>query len=136
MLVQGKLEAAEPLCEKAIAVWADTLGESHSKVATAINNLGQIKYAQSRLEEAGPLYEKAIALWKALGKGPMATGLNNLAGLRKQQASARMCAFGAAGESPPPRPRRGDCVRRDSYTERLWDRWSKQTRFTPKPSAI
>ena len=79
---QGKYADAEPLYQRALAIWEDALGPAHPDVATSLNNLAGLYYAQGQYAEAEPLYRRALAIWeKALGPEhpKVAANLNNLA---------------------------------------------------------
>jgi len=85
---QGQYAKAEPLYERALAIWEKALGPEHPDVATALNNLAGLYGAQGQYAKAEPLYGRALAIWeKALGpEHPnMAASLNNLAGLYHAQ---------------------------------------------------
>ena len=61
---QGKYGEAEPLYQRALAIWEKALGPEHPDVATSLNNLAGLYYAQGKYEEAEPLYQRALAIWK------------------------------------------------------------------------
>ena len=70
---QGRYAEAEPLYERALAIWEKALGPEHPDVATSLNNLAELYRDQGRYAEAEPLYERALAIReKALG--PDASG--------------------------------------------------------------
>jgi tetratricopeptide (TPR) repeat protein len=73
---------AEPLYQRARAIYEKALGPEHPELATSLNNLAALYHAQGKYGEAEPLYQRARAIWeKALGpEHPnVATSLNNLA---------------------------------------------------------
>ena len=63
---QGKYAKAEPLYQRALAIWEQSLGPSHPHVATNLNNLAvlynnaQGKYAEGRatLSACLAIYER------------------------------------------------------------------------------
>jgi tetratricopeptide (TPR) repeat protein len=78
----GRLAAAEPLLERAIAILEKALGPEHPDLAMSLNNLAGLYQATGRYAEAEPLYQRAIAIAeKALGPEhpDLAGRLNNLA---------------------------------------------------------
>ena len=58
---QGKYGAAEPLFQKALAIYLKVLGEDHPDTAASYNNLASNLDAQGKYGEAEPLYQKALA---------------------------------------------------------------------------
>jgi tetratricopeptide (TPR) repeat protein len=82
--------------QRALAIREKALGPEHPDVATSLNNLGALYYAQGQYEKAEPLYQRALAIReKALGpEHPgVATCLKNYALLlrntdRPQEAAA------------------------------------------------
>ncbi len=65
---QGRYAEAEPLYERALAIWEKVLGPDHPGLARGLNNLAALYRAQGRYAEAEPLYRRALANWeKALG---------------------------------------------------------------------
>ncbi|MGH8521729.1 MAG: tetratricopeptide repeat protein, partial [Gammaproteobacteria bacterium] len=79
-----RLEEAEPLMRRALAILEKILGAEHPSVATALNNLATLLQNTYRLEEAEPLMRRALAIDEQ-SYGPehpkVAIRLNNLAGL-------------------------------------------------------
>ena len=68
--------------ERALAIYEKVLGNDHPNVATIVNNLAELYYAQSDLAKALPMYVRALAIEeKMLGEDHpnIATSLNNLA---------------------------------------------------------
>jgi len=66
---------------RALEISEKELGKNHLDVATSLNNLAGLYYAQGKLTNAEPLYTRALAIKeKALGKDHpiVATSLNNL----------------------------------------------------------
>ena len=87
---QAAYAEAEPLYERALAIWEKALGPDHPDVALSLNNLAGLYRAQGAYERAGPLYERALAIReKALGPDhpSVATSLNNLAALYYAQGA-------------------------------------------------
>jgi tetratricopeptide (TPR) repeat protein len=96
MKARAQSAAAEPLFERALAVWTKVWGPDHIKTATALNNLAGLYETQGKLSEAEPLYQRALAIdEEALGlEHPnTAIDLNNLAAL--------YCAQGKVSEAEP-----------------------------------
>ncbi|MEK8017271.1 MAG: tetratricopeptide repeat protein [Candidatus Parabeggiatoa sp.] len=90
--LKGKAEYAQakPLYERALAIREKMLGKEHPSVATSLNNIAGLYYAQGAYEQALPLYERALAIWeKMLGKEhpSVANSLNNLALLHYAQGA-------------------------------------------------
>ena len=85
---QGKLDEAEPMYRRALAIDEKALGEDHPDVATSLNNLAYLLQSQHKLDEAEPMHRRALAIKeKALGEDhpEVATLLNNLANLLESQ---------------------------------------------------
>ena len=59
---QGKYEQAEPLLQRALAIWEQQLGPEHPDTATSLNNLALLYYTQGKYEQAEPLYQRALAI--------------------------------------------------------------------------
>ena len=82
----NRLEEAEPLMRRALAIDEQSYGPDHPNVARDLNNLAQLLQATNRLPEAEPLMRRALAIDEQ-SYGPehpdVATGLNNLAQLLK-----------------------------------------------------
>ena len=53
---------AEPLMRRAIDIFKASLGNDHSFVATALNNLAALLQATNRQGEAEPLYRRALVI--------------------------------------------------------------------------
>ena len=71
-----------------MAIKEKILGPDHTEVATSLNNLALLYYAQGRYAQAEPLYKRSLAiLEKALEPDhpDVATGLHNLAELYRTQ---------------------------------------------------
>jgi len=89
---QGKYAEAEPLHQRALAIWEKALGPGHPNVAMSLNNLANLYHRQGKYAEAEPLYQRALAIdEEALGpEHPnVATSLENYADLlRKMDRTA------------------------------------------------
>ena len=88
---QGKYGEAEPLYQRALAIYEKALGPEHPNVATA-STTWQCSTRPREYGEAEPLYKRSLAiLKKALGPEhpDMATCLENYAALLKQWGGAR-----------------------------------------------
>lgn len=59
---QGHYEQAEPLYERALAIWEKALGPDHTHVATVLNNLAALYRATNRDDEAEALEQRAAAI--------------------------------------------------------------------------
>ena len=85
---QGKYAEAEPLYQRALAIWEKALGPEHPIVATSLNNLALLYRDQGKYAEAEPLLQRALAIYEEV-LGPehpnVAAGLNNLAQLYDAQ---------------------------------------------------
>ena len=87
---EGKYNQAIPLAERLLAITEKVLGKEHPDVATSLNILAQLYYAQGSYEKAEPLYVRSLAIFeKVLGKEhpDVATSLDNLAQLYQAQGS-------------------------------------------------
>ncbi|MGD0128556.1 MAG: FxSxx-COOH system tetratricopeptide repeat protein [Terriglobia bacterium] len=85
---RARYSEAEPLYQRALGIREKVLGPEHPGVATSLNNLAELYYAQGKYSEAEPLHERALGiLEKALGpEHPhVASSLNNLAELYRAQ---------------------------------------------------
>jgi tetratricopeptide (TPR) repeat protein len=84
----GDYTGAQPAYERALAIRERALGPDHPDVATSLNNLAALYYAQGRYAAAEPLYQRALAI-REEGLGPdhldVAHSLDNLALLYRAQ---------------------------------------------------
>jgi tetratricopeptide (TPR) repeat protein len=77
---EGRYEDAETKFAEAVTA-AEAFGEEDHRLATTLNNLGLLYYAQKKYTEAEPLYKKAISIREqSLGKEHLmvAMSLSNL----------------------------------------------------------
>ena len=84
----GAYAPAQPLLERALAIYENALGPNHPDTALILNNFALLLQAQGDLVAARPLYDRALAIReKALGPDhpSTATNLNNLALLLQAQ---------------------------------------------------
>jgi tetratricopeptide (TPR) repeat protein len=79
---------AEPLYQRALAIYEQQLGPQHPSTATSLNNLAELYRDQGKYEQAEPLYQRALAI-REQQLGPQhpftATSLDNLARLYRTQ---------------------------------------------------
>ena len=79
----NRLDEAEPLMRRALAIDEKSFGPDHPTVAIRLNNLAQLLQATNRLAEAEPLMRRALAIFET-SLGPdhpnTVTARNNLAG--------------------------------------------------------
>ena len=61
----GDLASARAALERALAIDEAVYGPEHPEVATAVNNLGGVLYAQGDLAGARASFERALAIWEA-----------------------------------------------------------------------
>jgi tetratricopeptide (TPR) repeat protein len=82
----NRLEEAEPMMRRALAIGEKSYGPEHPDVAIRLNNLAALLKETNRLAEAEPLMERALAIDEK-SYGPehpdVAGDLNNLAQLLK-----------------------------------------------------
>src|SRR5262249_27427266 len=64
-LDQGKLDQAEPLLRRALAIREEALGAGHPDVATSLEALGWLSARQGKVAEAEPLLQRAISTYEA-----------------------------------------------------------------------
>ncbi len=80
---------AEPLLQRALAIYEKLLGPEHPDTATSLNNLALLYKTQGKYEQAEPLHRRALAIReKRLGPEhpDTAQSLNNLAELYYAQS--------------------------------------------------
>jgi tetratricopeptide (TPR) repeat protein len=80
----NRLDEAEALFRRALAIGENSMGPDHPTVATRLNNLAALLHDTNRLGDAEPLYRRALAIHeKTLGHDDpsVAHDLNNLAAL-------------------------------------------------------
>lgn len=86
----GNYARAEKQLTTALTL-AEDLGAEHPIVATSLNNLASLYYAQERLDAAEPLYVRALEIWQT-AHGPdhpnVAKVLVNLAALHRARGNA------------------------------------------------
>jgi tetratricopeptide (TPR) repeat protein len=88
---QGRLNDAEPLFLRALAIGEKTLGPEHPYVGGSRNNLASLYKGQGRLNDAEPLYLRALTISeKALGPDHPSTRTirKNLSTLQSELAAA------------------------------------------------
>ena len=59
---EGRLEEAEPLYRRVLAVRDQTLAPDDPEIARTLNSLGVVYEAQGRYGEVEPLYQRALAI--------------------------------------------------------------------------
>ena len=59
---QGRLDEAEPLLQRTLAIRERALGPDHPDTAQSLNNLAELYHSQGRLNEAEPLLQRALAI--------------------------------------------------------------------------
>lgn len=65
---QRKFAQAEPLCERTLQIYENTIGPGHPDVGILANNLAMLYHMQDKFEQAETLYKKALNVQtKALG---------------------------------------------------------------------
>lgn len=85
---QERQSEAEPLFQRALAIYQKAAGPEHPAVATVLNNIGQIYRDLNRDADAEAPIKRSLAIReKALGPDhpDVARSLNNLAGLYEHQ---------------------------------------------------
>ena len=86
---QGRYADAEPLHQRALAIYEKALGPEHPSVATSLNNLASLYQAQGQYTQAEPLYQRALGIReKALGpEHPLVANiLENYAALLREMS--------------------------------------------------
>ena len=84
LLASNRLNQAEPLLRRALAIDEASLGPDHPSVATGLNNLAQLLQDTNHMDQAEPLLRRSLKIHEAsLGHNhpTVATQLNNLATL-------------------------------------------------------
>jgi hypothetical protein len=66
-IAESDVNAAEPLAERAVAIWEKALGPEHLNLAIALNNLAQTRRLRGQHAEAEPLYRRALSVWVRAG---------------------------------------------------------------------
>ena len=111
---QGKYTEAEPLYQRALAIYENALGPEHPAVALSLNNLAALYQTRGKYAQAEPLYRRALSiLTKSLGPDhpSVATMLGNYADLlrkmdrdseaEKMEARAQAIRAKHAERNPP-----------------------------------
>jgi tetratricopeptide (TPR) repeat protein len=79
---------AEPLYQRALAIWEQVRGPQHPTTANSLNNLAELYREQGKYAEAEPLYQRALAIYEQVlspQHPDTAFSLNNLAALYYSQ---------------------------------------------------
>lgn len=85
---RGKFDKAEPLCKQILQISETLLGQEHTDVALAANNLALLCDRQGKYSEAAMLYQQALAISeKILGRNHP-----DVIGIRECHAKARQMA--------------------------------------------
>ncbi len=72
---KGEYGRAEPLYQRALAIFEKALGPDHPDVASSLNNLAELYQAKGEYDRAEPLYQRALAIsGKSAGAGPSGGG--------------------------------------------------------------
>ncbi|MBZ5623881.1 MAG: tetratricopeptide repeat protein [Acidobacteriia bacterium] len=85
---RAQYEEAEPLYQRALAIWEKVVGPEHPNTAAGLNNLAMLYYHQGRYSEAEPLWQRALVIAeKVLGPDHpnTASNVSNLAELYETQ---------------------------------------------------
>ena len=88
--LEGNHEEAEPLYERAAALYEASLGPDDLDLALTLNNQALLYHTQEAYTTAQPLYERALDIWERT-LGPehpnVAAGMNNLGAVRQAQGA-------------------------------------------------
>jgi tetratricopeptide (TPR) repeat protein len=86
---QGRYAEAQPLVERALAIWERALGPDHRLVAESLTGLANVYADQRRYAEAEVLYDRAVDILKRVDSDHrrLFEPLVGLASLRKEQGS-------------------------------------------------
>jgi len=87
---EGRFREAVPLAEQSLAIWENTLGPSHPRVAQSLRSLAWLHQSQGEYAEAEPLLVRALDIFeKTLGPThpDVASSLNQLAELYAGQGA-------------------------------------------------
>lgn len=89
---RGKFEKAEPLCKQILQIAETLLGQEHTNVALAANNLAIVCEKQGKFAEAAILYQQALVIGeKFLGAGhPDVINLRENVGRTRKEAHRQM----------------------------------------------
>jgi tetratricopeptide (TPR) repeat protein len=60
---RARYTEAEPLLQRALSIYEQTLGSNHLLVASLLNNLALLYVEQNQYEQAESLFEKALLIW-------------------------------------------------------------------------
>ena len=60
--IQGKYTKADPLYERALKIYEETLGTHHPRVAETLRNMARLKYDKGEFETAAKLYKRATEI--------------------------------------------------------------------------
>ncbi|MFL5652760.1 MAG: tetratricopeptide repeat protein, partial [Ktedonobacteraceae bacterium] len=88
LYARGRYREAEPLYERALAIYEQHLGWRHHRTAGSLNHLAALYQYQGKYEEAEPLLQRALAIYEQqLGAYHLKTAqsLNQLAALYSNQ---------------------------------------------------
>ena len=79
---RGLFDVAEPLLQRALAIFEHALAADHPDVSASLNDLATLYYLQGRYDEAEPLLKRALTIRETTLAGDhpdIATSLNDLA---------------------------------------------------------
>ena len=62
MVSKGKVDQAEPLFRRSLAIHEKALGPDHPDTAAALNNLAVLYDEQGKYGKAEPLYQRSLAI--------------------------------------------------------------------------
>ncbi len=85
---RARYREAEPLYQRALAIWEQSLGPDHPDVASSLYGLANLYSDQGKYSEAEPLYQRALAIWEqslSPDHPDVAYPLNGLASLYSEQ---------------------------------------------------
>ena len=85
LIDQGRYEEALALYESSLAIRKEVYGSEDQRVASSLNNLGQLLKAMGRLPEAKVYFTDALEIWRKGDHTDTATALNNLADILRAQ---------------------------------------------------
>ena len=113
---QGRLDEAEPLYQRALAIEEKVRGPEHPSVAALLDNLAALHHAQDHFARAETYYRRALAIREKIQNDrDLAPTVYNLAVLyfdqgaypaaeplfRRAWRSARRCSRAITPRSPP-----------------------------------